>query len=53
MWWQIGPVGWPLGVSPGDPQSWRRRSVGDILWLGLLAGLLALSLVYIRLCDHA
>jgi len=27
--------------------------MGDVLWVGLVIGLLALSLVYVRLCDNA
>jgi len=27
--------------------------VNDLIWLGLLAGLLVLTLGYVRLCDRA
>jgi hypothetical protein len=31
----------------------RKSAMNDILWLGVLAGLVLLTFAYIRLCDQA
>ncbi|WP_267134681.1 hypothetical protein [Sphingomonas sp. So64.6b] len=35
------------------PRRNKGISMTDILWLGALAGLVALTLAYVRLCDEA
>jgi hypothetical protein len=31
----------------------RSESMQDLIWLGVVAGLLAATLAYVRLCDNA
>jgi hypothetical protein len=31
----------------------RRRAMQDLLWIATMAGLVAATLAYARLCDHA
>lgn len=41
---------------PDAPLPWRPEDVlamTDILWLGVLGGLFAATLAYVRLCDGA
>jgi hypothetical protein len=37
----------------GDVGKIKELLMEDLLWLGFIVGLLALTLVYVRLCDNA
>jgi hypothetical protein len=40
--------------SPSPPLSDRRNcTMQDLLWIGIMGGLLAATLAYVRLCDRA
>ena len=43
------------GVA-GPERLWRKigeLAMQDLLWIGLIVGLLAVTLAYVRLCDNA
>ena len=52
---QAAPTsGIPMMRLPnGQSSIFREDQMQDILWIGLLLGLLAVTLAYVRLCDNA
>ncbi|HEX7857536.1 MAG TPA: hypothetical protein VF503_27965 [Sphingobium sp.] len=40
-------------APPAVPDAVRETNMQDILWIGLILGMLAATLGYAALCDHA
>jgi hypothetical protein len=40
-------------VPNGEPRSKTRSDMQDIIWIGVMLGLTAATLAYVRLCGNA
>ena len=48
---------WPLlrarRPRPRHAANFKEMLMEDLMWLGFIVGLLAVTLIYVRLCDNA